>query len=124
MHQSQKCVGELLNVGIQADLLLCRADRELPDGERRKIALFCNVREEAVVPALDVNSIYQVPISYHEQGLDTEVCRHFGLKTASPNLDAWRSVVQRATNPEGEVFPEDETYVLSLYDQCHYHNLY
>jgi CTP synthase len=100
---TQHSVKELLNVGIQADLLLCRADRELPDGERRKIALFCNVREEAVVPALDVNSIYQVPISYHEQGLDTEVCRHFGLKTASPNLDAWRSVVQRATNPEGEV---------------------
>ncbi len=100
---TQHSVKELLNVGIQADLLLCRADRELPDGERKKIALFCNVREEAVVPALDVNSIYQVPISYHEQGLDTEVCRHFGLKTAHPNLDAWRSVVQRATNPDGAV---------------------
>jgi CTP synthase len=100
---TQHSVKELLNVGIQADLLLCRADRELPDSERRKIALFCNVREEAVVPALDVNSIYQVPISYHERGLDTEVCRHFGLETPHPNLDAWRSVVQRATNPEGEV---------------------
>ena len=100
---TQHSVKELLNVGIQADLLLCRADRKLPDSERRKIALFCNVREEAVVPALDVDSIYQVPISYHEQGLDSEVCRHFGLKNIEPNLDAWRFVVQRATIPEGEV---------------------
>jgi CTP synthase len=100
---TQHSVKELLNVGIQADLLLCRADRELPDSERKKIALFCNVREEAVVPALDVNSIYQVPISYHEQGLDTEVCRHFSLETVQPNLDDWRLVVQRATHPEGEV---------------------
>ena len=100
---TQHSVKELLNVGIQADLLLCRADRELPDSERKKIALFCNVREEAVVPALDVKSIYQVPISYHEQGLDTEVCRHFSLDTIQPNLDNWRLVVQRATSPEGEV---------------------
>ena len=100
---TQHSVKELLNVGIQADLLLCRADRELPDSERKKIALFCNVREEAVVPALDVKSIYQVPISYHEQGLDIEVCRHFSLETTPPNLDEWRMVVQRATSPEGEV---------------------
>ncbi len=100
---TQHSVKELLNVGIQADLLLCRADRKLPDGERKKIALFCNVREEAVVPALDVKSIYEVPISYHEQGLDKEVCRHFGLETVKPNLEAWRLVVQRATFPEGEV---------------------
>jgi CTP synthase len=100
---TQHSVRELLNVGIQADLLLCRTDRELPEGERRKIALFCNVHEKAVVPALDVKSIYQVPISYHEQGLDIEVCNHFGLRTKEPNLDAWRAVVQRATAPEGEV---------------------
>ena len=100
---TQHSVKELLNVGIQADLLLCRADRELPDSERKKIALFCNVREEAVVPALDVKSIYQVPISYHEQGLDIEVCRHFSLETTPPNLDEWRLVVQRAISPEGEV---------------------
>ena len=100
---TQHSVKELLNVGIQPDLLLCRADRELPDSERKKIALFCNVREEAVVPALDVKSIYQVPISYHEQGLDIEVCRHFSLETTPPNLDEWRMVVQRATSPEGEV---------------------
>ena len=100
---TQHSVKELLNVGIQADLLLCRSDRDLPESERKKIALFCNVREEAVVPALDVQSIYQVPISYHEQGLDTEVCRHFNLDVAEPDLDNWRKVVKRAIAPEGEV---------------------
>jgi len=100
---TQHSVKDLMSLGIQADLLLCRADRELPEGERRKIALFCNVREEAVVPALDVESIYQVPISYHKQGLDTEVCRHFNLDAPEPDLSAWEEVVQRATAPEGEV---------------------
>ncbi|MFP6710993.1 MAG: CTP synthase [Rhodospirillales bacterium] len=100
---TQHSVKELLNVGIQADLLLCRADREIPEAERRKIASFCNVRVESVVPALDVKSIYQVPISYHEQGLDDEVCRHFGLDAPEPKLDDWQEVVQRATAPEGEV---------------------
>jgi CTP synthase len=100
---TQHSVKDLMSLGIQADLLLCRADRELPEGERKKIALFCNVREEAVVPALDVKSIYQVPISYHKQGLDTEVCRHFNLDAPEPDLSAWEEVVQRATAPEGEV---------------------
>ncbi len=100
---TQHSVKELLNVGIKADLLLCRADRPLPEGERRKISLFCNVREEAVIPALDVNSIYQVPISYHEEGLDEEVCRHFGLETAKPDLTRWSGIVERVVRPEGEV---------------------
>jgi CTP synthase len=100
---TQHSVKDLMSRGIQADLLLCRADRELPEGERKKIALFCNVHEEAVVPALDVKSIYQVPISYHKQGLDTEVCRHFNLDAPEPDLSAWEEVVQRATAPEGEV---------------------
>ena len=100
---TQHSVKELLSVGIQPDLLLCRADRDLPVSERSKIALFCNVREEAVVPALDVASIYEVPLRYHEQGLDTEVCSHFGLKADKPNLDAWKNVVKRVTTPEGEV---------------------
>jgi len=100
---TQHSVKELLNVGIQADLLLCRADREIPEAERRKIASFCNVREGAVVQALDVKSIYQVPISYHEQGLDDEVCRHFGIDSKEPKLEAWQEVVQRATAPEGDV---------------------
>ena len=100
---TQHSVKELLNVGIQADLLLCRADREIPESERRKVGLFCNVREEAVVPALDVKSIYQVPISYHEQGLDEEVCRHFGVDTVKPDLSRWEEVVKRAMLREGEV---------------------
>jgi CTP synthase len=100
---TQHSVKDLMSVGIQADLLLCRSDRELPEGERKKIALFCNVREESVVSALDVKSIYQVPISYHEQGLDTEVCRHFKLDAPEPDLTAWEEVVKRATTPEGEV---------------------
>ena len=101
---TQHSVKELLNVGIQADLLLCRADREIPEGERRKVALFCNVHEDAVVPALDVETIYQVPISYHEQGLDDQVSKYFNLEEPpKPDLEPWRKIVQRAVAPEGEV---------------------
>ncbi|MDP6885207.1 MAG: CTP synthase, partial [Rhodospirillales bacterium] len=87
----------------QADVLLCRADREIPESERRKISLFCNVRQEAVIPALDVDTIYRVPISYHEGGLDDQVCRHFGIEAPAPNLGGWRDIVERASQPEGEV---------------------
>ncbi len=100
---TQHSVKELLSVGIQADVLLCRADREIPDAERRKIALFCNVRFEAVIPALDVDTIYQVPISYHEEGLDEQVCRHFAIDAPALDLSGWRDIVHRATKPEGEV---------------------
>ena len=100
---TQHSVKELLSVGIQPDLLLCRSDRLIPDAERRKIALFCNVRNEAVIPALDVSSIYAVPISYHDQGLDNEVCSHFGLTAPAPDLGKWRNIVERFTKPEGEV---------------------
>ncbi|MCB2101738.1 MAG: CTP synthase [Rhodobacterales bacterium] len=100
---TQHSVKELLNVGIQADVLLCRADREIPAGERRKIALFCNVRQEAVIPALDVASIYRVPLSYHAEGLDDEVCRHFGLEAPPPDLTNWQAVCERVEKPEGEV---------------------
>jgi CTP synthase len=100
---TQHSVKELLSVGIQADVLLCRADREIPEAECRKISLFCNVRQEAVIPALDVDTIYRVPISYHEGGLDDQVCRHFGIEAPAPNLDGWREIVERATQPEGEV---------------------
>jgi len=101
---TQHSVKELLSVGIKADLLMCRADRDIPEGERRKIALFCNVAPDAVIPALDVPSIYQVPISYHEQGLDEQVCKHFGITDApAPDLSRWQEVVDRVTNPEGEV---------------------
>ncbi len=100
---TQHSVKELLSVGIQPDLLLCRAEREIPESERRKIALFCNVRQEAVIPALDVNSIYAVPISYHLEGLDEQVCRHFALDSENPKLDRWEKIVERVTKPEGEV---------------------
>ncbi len=100
---TQHSVKELLSVGIQADLLLCRADRDLPAGERRKIALFCNVREEAVISAPDVDTIYRVPLSYHQQGLDEQVCLHFGLESPEPDLANWRDIVDRIVNPEGEV---------------------
>jgi len=100
---TQHSVKELLSVGIQPDVLLCRSDRPIPDTERRKIAQFCNVRDGAVIPALDVESIYAVPVDYHLQGLDEQVCRHFGLDAPSPDLDTWRNIVSRATKPEGEV---------------------
>ncbi|NQV54262.1 MAG: CTP synthase, partial [Rhodospirillales bacterium] len=100
---TQHSVKELLSLGIQPDLLLCRSEHHFPDAERKKIAQFCNVRDAAVVPALDVKSIYQVPISYHEQGLDNEVCRHFGIESPEPDLSRWEYIVHRALEPEGEV---------------------
>ncbi|MCF8480765.1 MAG: CTP synthase [Rhodospirillum sp.] len=101
---TQHSVKELLSVGIQADLLMCRSDRPIPEAERNKIALFCNVRREAVIPALDVDTIYQVPVSYHAQGLDVQVCKYFGLDTTEePDLGRWHNIVDRVRNPEGEV---------------------
>ncbi|MDA8231742.1 MAG: CTP synthase [Magnetospirillum sp.] len=100
---TQHSVKELLSVGIQPDLLMCRSERPIPDGERRKIALFCNVGYEAVIPALDVDTIYQVPVSYHEQGLDEQVCRHFRLDAPQPDLTRWHGIVERIRHPEGEV---------------------
>jgi CTP synthase len=100
---TQHSVKELLSVGIQPDVLLCRADRQIPEAERRKIALFCNVRQEAVIPALDVETIYSVPISYHEEGLDDQVCRHFKLDAPAPDLGRWIEIRDRILKPEGEV---------------------
>ncbi len=98
---TQHSVKELLGVGIQPDVLLCRAEHKIPQGERRKIALFCNVRVEAVIPALDVDTIYAAPISYHAEGLDDQVCRHFGIDAPAPDLSRWRDIVDRVTKPEG-----------------------
>ncbi|MEW5703350.1 MAG: CTP synthase [Pseudomonadota bacterium] len=101
---TQHSVKELLSVGIQPDILLCRSDREIPASERRKIALFCNVREEAVIPAKDVGSIYEVPLSYHAEGFDEQVCRHFNVaRDRQPDLNRWRDIVARIHSPEGEV---------------------
>src|SRR6185312_8003523 len=101
---TQHSVKELQNVGIQPQMLLCRCGRPIPNNERSKIALFCNVRQEAVVAALDADTIYAVPISYHEQGMDREVLRHFGLPFEhEPDLSRWRQIVERVRTPEGEV---------------------
>ncbi|MDJ0388174.1 CTP synthase [Roseomonas sp. E05] len=101
---TQHSVKELLGLGIQPQILLCRCDRPIPENERRKIALFCNVRPENVIPALDANSIYAVPLQYHSEGLDREVLRHFGLSIyGEPDLSGWTRIVQRLENPEGEV---------------------
>jgi len=101
---TQHSVKELLNVGIQPQMLLCRCDRAIPDSERKKIALFCNVRQSAVIPALDVDTIYQVPISYHEEGMDREVLRHFRLPfDGEPDLSRWRRIVETMRTAEGEV---------------------
>jgi CTP synthase len=101
---TQHSVKELRSIGIQPDILLCRADREIPVNERRKIALFCNVRPSAVIQALDVKSIYDVPRAYHAEGLDKEVLDAFGITTApEPDLSRWTTVMDRITHPEGEV---------------------
>jgi len=100
---TQHSVKELQSVGIQPGILLCRCDREIPREARRKIALFCNLRPEAVIQALDVDTIYQVPAAYHAEGFDTEVCRHFGLTAPEPDLASWRRVVERIRQPESAV---------------------
>ena len=101
---TQHSVKELRSIGIQPDILLCRADREIPLNERRKIALFCNVRPSAVIQALDVKSIYDVPRSYHSEGLDQEVLDIFGFKDVKePDLSQWNEIMHRITQPEGEV---------------------
>jgi CTP synthase len=101
---TQHSVKELLSVGIQPHMLLCRSDRPIPVNERRKIALFCNVRPEAVIAALDVDTIYAVPISYHQEGMDREVLRHFRLPNESPpDLSRWEKVVNIVRAPDGDV---------------------
>ena len=101
---TQHSVKELRSIGIQPDILLCRADREIPKGERKKIALFCNVREEAVIQALDVASIYDVPLAYHREGFDSEVLKAFDITGAPrPDLTRWETISRRIANPEGEV---------------------
>ena len=101
---TQHSVRELAALGIKPDILLCRAEHPIPESDRRKIAQFCNVRAEAVIPALDAPSIYSVPHQYHAEGLDREVLRAFGITGApEPDLSAWNDVTDRYSNPEGEV---------------------
>jgi CTP synthase len=101
---TQHSVKELRSIGIQPNILLCRCDRPVPVSERRKIALFCNVREEAVIQALDVASIYDVPLAYHREGLDAQVLDAFGIGNApAPKLEKWQTISTAIASPEGEV---------------------
>jgi CTP synthase len=101
---TQHSVKELRSIGIQPHILLCRSDRAVPPAERRKIALFCNVREEAVIQALDVASIYDVPLAYHREGLDEQVLRAFNISGApKPDLSRWETISRGVATPEGDV---------------------
>ncbi len=101
---TQHSVKELMGMGIRPRILLCRADREIDQADLNKIALFCNIDENKVIPALDASSIYEVPLKYHEVGLDTQVLDAFGIKDApKPDLEKWERIVRRIKNPEGEV---------------------
>lgn len=101
---TQHSVKELRSIGIQPDILLCRTDRPIPPEERRKLGLFCNVRESAVIEARDVDNIYAVPEAYHAAGLDREVLSAFGIEDKTPpDLKTWRMINERVRNPEGQV---------------------
>ncbi|HEY2011254.1 MAG TPA: CTP synthase [Rhizomicrobium sp.] len=101
---TQHSVKELRAIGIQPDILLCRTSHPIPEDDRRKIGLFCNLDSERVIPAMDLDTIYRVPLAYHEVGLDTQLLRVFGIDNAPPpDLSRWQKVVERVKNPEGEV---------------------
>ena len=102
---TQHSVKELRGIGIQPDVLVCRSEHEIPDDERRKIGLFCNVAESAVIQALDAKSIYEVPLNYHAEGLDIEVLKAFGIDPSDkkPDLSRWLDVSDRVNEPEGEI---------------------
>ena len=101
---TQHSVRELMEIGIQPDILICRCDRPLSEDVKRKIALFCNVEFGAVVEARDVPTIYQIPLDFHEQGLDERVMHRLGLLgRRAPDLSAWRQIVQRIVNPSSRV---------------------
>ncbi len=102
---TQHSVKELQSVGIQPDMILCRCEQDIPAGERKKIGLFCNVPVDNVISAPDVGTIYEVPISYHERGLDRQLAKHFRLDSTVIDLDLsrWSDIVDRVKNPEGEV---------------------
>ena len=101
---TQHSVKKLQEYGIQPDMLLCRSQMPIPQNEKRKIALFCNIREENVITALDVGSIYQVPVAYSHEGMDRQVCKHFGIPCdREPDLSKWENIVETLRHPEGEV---------------------
>ena len=100
---TQHSVKEVLGLGIQPDILLCRCEKPLPEDSRKKIALFCNVNNNCVIPAENVSNIYEVPRNLHKYDLDKVVCNFFNLKTKKPDLKKWEVIEKRISNPEGEV---------------------
>ena len=101
---TQHSVKKLQEYGIQPDMLLCRTQMDIPQNEKRKIALFCNIREENVIAAKDAANIYQVPIAYSKEGMDAQVCKHFGIENPAPaDLSKWERIVDIIAHPEGEV---------------------
>ncbi|WP_291842512.1 CTP synthase [Maricaulis sp.] len=101
---TQHSVKELRSIGIQPDILLCRCEIPIPPGDKRKIGLFCNVKESAVIEGRDAASLYDVPLEYHRQGLDTEILRCFGIADApDPDLSRWEAISETIANPDGEV---------------------
>ncbi len=101
---TQHSVKELRSIGIQPDILLCRCEFPIPAEEKRKIGLFCNVRESGVIQAMDSADIYAVPLDYHREGLDAEVLAHFGITDApAPDLSMWQEIARRRLQPDGEV---------------------
>ncbi|MBW8707804.1 MAG: CTP synthase, partial [Alphaproteobacteria bacterium] len=101
---TQHSVKELRAIGIQPDILLCRTSHPIPEDDRKKIGLFCNLAAERVIPAMDLDTIYRVPLAYHAVGLDTQLLKVFGIENApEPDLARWSQVVERVKNPEGEV---------------------
>ena len=100
---TQHTVKEMLSIGLQPDILICRMDRVLPDEERRKIALFCNVEERAVVGSYDADSIYEVPEMLHNQGIDTIICEQLQLNVRQADLTEWKKIVYAIKNPQHKV---------------------
>jgi CTP synthase len=101
---TQHSVKELRSIGIQPDIILCRCDRPIPREERRKIGLFCNVRESSVIEARDLSNIYEAPLAYHEAGLDEALLAHFDVKVSpAPELTKWNAISQRIRSPDGAV---------------------
>lgn len=101
---TQHSVKELRSIGIQPDILICRTEHKIPASEKQKIALFCNVRPESVIEALDTDVIYGVPINYHNEGLDKQIVKHFNLSpTKELKLKVWQDIVDKVRNPSGEV---------------------
>jgi len=99
---TQHSVKDLREIGIQPDILLCRCDREIPRDMKAKIALFCNVPEEAVITARDVSTIYEVPVAFHEQGLDERIVEYSNIWTKAPDLSGWQRIAERVKQPVGE----------------------